>query len=96
MSQIQEATGTKPEASRSTPGAGRANAVKGGRLHLLLTSCGFPPAIAYLGSYPRIKCKVLPHLGNQVAFFVDREKWPSIRFLYGVLRSYVESILPLC
>ena len=27
------------------------------------------------------ECKVLPHLGNQLAFFVDKEKRPSIRFL---------------
>jgi len=43
MSQIQEATGTKPEAVRSTPGAGRANVVKVGRLHLLLRSRDLPP-----------------------------------------------------
>lgn len=76
----------KPEAARSSPGAGRANAVKVGRLHVLATSPDLRAATAHLRSWPSIKCKVLPHLGNQVAFFVDREKWPSIRFLYRVLR----------
>src|SRR5580700_4791528 len=31
------------------------------------------------------ECKVLPHLGNQRAFFVDKENWPGIRFLYSIL-----------
>jgi hypothetical protein len=30
------------------------------------------------------ECKVLPHLGNQVAFFVDKEKSASIRFCYSI------------
>ncbi len=38
------------------------------------------------GSLSRVaECKLLLHLGNQLAFFVDREKWPSIRFCYGIL-----------
>ena len=81
----------KPEAVRSTPGAGGANAVKVGRLHPPLRFLDPRPEIAYLRSQPVIKCKVLPHLGNQVAFFVDRENWPSIRFLYRVLCRQVES-----
>ncbi len=76
----------KPEAARSSPGDRRANAVKVGRLHPLPAARHVGSEIAHLRSWPLIKCKVLPHLGNQVAFFVDRQNWPSIRFLYGVLR----------
>jgi len=43
MSQIQEATGMKPEATRSTSGAGRANAVKLGWLYLVPASLDLGP-----------------------------------------------------
>jgi len=31
------------------------------------------------------ECKILLHLGNRLAFFVDKEKWAGIRFLYSIL-----------
>ena len=37
------------------------------------------------GRKPLAKCKVLLHLGNQVAFFVDNEKCAGIRFWYSIL-----------
>jgi len=37
------------------------------------------------GSGPAKECNVLPHLGNQRAFFVDKENCRGIRFLYSIL-----------
>jgi len=37
------------------------------------------------GGATGVECKILLHLGNQLAFFVDKEKWAGIRFSYSIL-----------
>ena len=42
------------------------------------------------------KCKVLLHLGNQLAFFIDKKKSPAYDFGNAILPWKMSASLPLC